>query len=451
VNSHKKLIACTFVAVLLVGVGTAVYFHARQSAKPASGTFVPFRKLSPLRSPAVSTPAESHEATSAFVAEAGTNEANGIAQRSVAGGEPGKQTTPTANQSAISSDEDELLKEALACMSRQAFDKAIPPLRQALDPTTDAQQRRMIQDLLAECLMRTQKFDEAKAIEMELLAESTGDQEKAATALKLAHLSLQQMDFASAERIIEDTAKQIQTEPARTQLQNGLLRVWQQQPGRLAQVSSNLEEKVAADSTDQQSLELLSTIYYRIQHDYMKAKPVYQQLVFLQPTNTQLRQTLITIYQETSEFDKARGIYEEFLAEHPENADGLNFQIAALYARSGRGDDAVGYAEQHLGGKQATPERLQLLARVYEVAGRLDDSAKVLQTAEAAETNASNRAELRFQQADLLTRQQRYEPAESIIRTILANFGAEPSIKARANSELFRLYQLQGKTNGINF
>ena len=110
----------------------------------------------------------------------------------------------------------------------------------------------------------------------------------------------------------------------------------------------------------------------------------------------------------------------------------------------------MAYAEEHLGGTNATPERLQLAARIYESAGRLDDSTRLLQQAEAGVEDNQKRADLRFQQVDLLTRQKRYADAEKAVRQIITDLGSDPSLKSRANQELFRLYQLQGKTGELN-
>lgn len=342
------------------------------------------------------------------------------------------------------------LDEARKLMSRQAYDKAIPLLKQALAQAQETGKRQEIMTLLVEALVRTQDYVGAEALLKELGSGATSDEERAFAAVRLAQLYTLQKNYSAAEQALADVAFVRTNQVMRAQIQHAQMRIWQSQPGRLNEVASNLEERVKTDPSDRDSLELLGTIYLKVQRDYAKAKPVYEQMLAADPANPALQNTVIKICQETRDYDQARDIYEQYLVSHPAEADGIRFQIAALYLQSGKGDDAVAYAEQHLGGTNGTPNQLQLVARIYEHAGRLDDSIRLLQQAQTGTDTADKRIDLRFQQEDLLARQQKYTEAEQAIRRILADFGSDPAIKSRANQELFRLYQLQGKTGELS-
>jgi len=335
-------------------------------------------------------------------------------------------------------------------MSRQAYDKAVPLLKQALAQAQETGQRQQIMTLLVEALVRTQDYAGAEALLKELGSGATSDEERAFTAVRLAQLYTLQKNYSAAEQALAQVAFVGTNQAMRAQIQQAQLRIWQSQPGRLSEVTSNLEARVKSDPSDRNSLELLGMIYLKVQRDYAKAKPVYEKMLAADPANPALQNTVITICQETRDYDQARAIYEKYLANHPAEADGIRFQIAALYLQSGKGDDAVDYAKKYLGGTNGTPNQLQLVARIYEQAGRKDDSIRLLQQAESRADTADKRVDLRFQQEDLLARQQKYADAEKALRQILADFGSDPAVKSRANQELFRLYQLQGKTGELS-
>ena len=368
---------------------------------------------------------------------------------SVAAVQPAPQ--PVAKPPApLPDDAKELLAQARAAMGRKAYDKAVPMLEKALGLVSDAEQRMMIQSMLAESLAATQQYEAAANLYRQMMREAPGDPERGMAAVRLSQIYFMQNKFAEAEKALDEVQFAGTNQVEATAIQYAKLRIWQAQPGRLAEAASNLEAKVTANPSDKASLELLGTIYYKVQSDFEKAKPIYEKILAVEPTNTVVQNTLLGIYQQTRDFDKARAIYEQYLTTYPDQADGIHFQIATMYVQSGQGDDAVEYAEQYLGGNNATPTQLSQLATIQDYAGRLDEAAYSLARAVQLETDTAQKAEFQFQQADYLVRQQKYVEAELILRTILDANRGEQSTVTRANSELFRIYQMQGKISDLN-
>lgn len=341
------------------------------------------------------------------------------------------------------------IEDAREAMGRRAYDKAAEALMQALAEETDPEKKQQIRVMLAESLAAAQDFDRAVAVYREYLSGATSDEERVLGVTRLAAVMSLQKRFDEAEELLASPGL-IGDDPAQRQaIQYAQLRLWQSRPGRLAEVATELEEKIAADPADRESLDLLGTIYLRVQRDYDKAKPVYEQILTQNPDDPGTQNTLIGIYQETRDYAKAQDIYERYLEHHPEQADGIRFQIAALYVQSGQGDDAVAYAEEHLAGAEATVEQREMAARIYEFANRLDDAAGVLKDAESAAPTVEKRVDLQFRQVDLISRQEKYDEAEALVRRILADHGTDREIRAKAIQELFRLYQLQGKVGEL--
>jgi tetratricopeptide (TPR) repeat protein len=356
---------------------------------------------------------------------------------------------PAAVVPSFQGDVKSVIAEARAAMSRKAYDKAAELLRQALAVETDPEAKQQIRALLAESLAATQDFEGAVAVYREYLAAATSDQERVLGVTRMAAVLSLAKRFGEAEAALAEPGL-VSDDPAMRQaILHAKLRLWQAQPGRLDEVAAELEAKMAADPADRESLELRGTIYLKVQRNYDKAKPVYEKLLAQEPDNAGLQNTLIGIYRETRDYAKAREVYESYLAAHPNEADGIRFQIASLYIQSGQGDEGVAYAEKHLNGADATVEQKEQVARIYEFSGRLGDAAKTLKEAETAAQDAAKKNDIRFRQADLLIRQQKYAEAEALVRGVLSETGLDKETKARANQELIRIYQVQGKVGEL--
>jgi len=347
---------------------------------------------------------------------------------------------PQANSSLTN-----LLSDARFAMKRKAYDKAKDLLWLALQLESDPEGKQQIRALLAESMAATQDLDGAVTAYEEYLEAATSDQERVLGLTQMAAVLSLAKRFDEAEALLANPGL-IGDDPAMRQaILHAKLRLWQARPGRLDQVAAELEAKVAANPPDRESLELLGTIYLKVQRNYDKAKPVYEKLLSQETDNAGLQNTLIGIYRETRDYAKARDLYERYLVSHPKEADGIRFQIAALYIQSGQGDEGVAYAEKYLNGAEATVEQKEQVARIYEFSGRLDDAVKTLREAETVAQDTAKKAELRLRQSDLLIRQKKYGDAEALARRILFENGSDKEIKVRANQELIRIYQVQGK------
>jgi len=342
-----------------------------------------------------------------------------------------------------------LLSDARSAMKRKAYDKAKDLLWLALQLESDPEGKQQIRALLAESMAATQDLDGAVIAYDEYLEAATSDQERVLGLTQMAAVLSLAKRFDEAEALLANPGL-IGDDPAMRQaILHAKLRLWQARPGRLDQVAAELESKIAANPPDRESLELLGTIYLKVQRNYDKAKPVYEKLLAQEPDNPGLQNTLISVYRETRDYAKARDLYERYLVSHPKEADGIRFQIAALYIQSGQGDEGVAYAEKYLNGKEATVEQKEQVARIYEFSGRLEDAVKALREAETVVQDTAKKTELRFRQSDLLLRQKKYGDAEALVRRLLSENSTDKDVKVRANQELIRIYQVQGKMGEI--
>jgi glutamine amidotransferase PdxT len=118
--------------------------------------------------------------------------------------------------------------------------------------------------------------------------------------------------------------------------------------------------------------------------------------------------------------------------------------------QAGRGDDAVAYAEKHLAGETASSFQLQMLSAVYDKAGRKQQSLDTLDMAISRETNAQQRVSMQFQEVDMLVLDKNYAAAETLLRSLHNANQDDKQTLARVNSELVRIYQMQGRIAELN-
>lgn len=213
----------------------------------------------------------------------------------------------------------------------------------------------------------------------------------------------------------------------------------------MARVVSTLTDYIAQNPHDEEALRVLGEIYLKFRRDYQAAVPIYERLMEINPADRETRMTLLGLYRNTRNFDGMRRIYEIRLAQAGGDDPALHLCIAQTELRAGRGEKAVEYAKKHLGGDEAKSYTLQMLAMVYDKAGQHHAAIATLDAALSRAENDRQRAGIQFQKADMLIWDKRYADAEVLLRTVRENHSEDATIRSRADSELIRIYQTQGR------
>lgn len=344
----------------------------------------------------------------------------------------------------------EQVLNAKTAMSRKAFDKARESLSAAFAATTDPDERMATGQLLYECLIRTQTYDDALTLGRELLTLSPSPEERLVLNQQLAALLHRMGKSAEAEALVTQAMSQEHDAATQAKYEAQLRSIWRHTPGRTGEVVSNFTNRLAANPRDEAALWQLGDIYLKSRRDHKAAQPVYEQLAALHPEDPQIQVVLLGIYRETENFDGMRRVYENRLAQSGSNDPTVRFQIAQTELQAGRGDEAIAYAEKHLSGESATPFQLQMLSAVYNKAGRKDDAMATLDTAIVRETNAQQQVSMQFQKTEMLIWNKRYDEAEKLLRLIIQAAGDNKQIESRAKGEIVRIYEIQGRISELN-
>jgi tetratricopeptide (TPR) repeat protein len=254
---------------------------------------------------------------------------------------------------------------------------------------------------------------------------------------------------ADAEELLNKAMSSEQDAAIRGKYEAQMRSIWRHTDGRTAEVVSNLNAQIKSNPQDEKALRSLGQIHLKSRRDYEAALPVYEQLAALKPDDLEVQGALLNIYRETHNFDKIKAVYEAQLKKSAEDDPALRFQIAQTDLQAGKGDEAVAYAEKHLSGEKATPFQLQMLSSVYDKAGRKEQALTTLSTAIERSTDAQQKVSMQFQKADMLIWNKQYDEAETLLRAIRSANKDDKQIVSRVNSELIRIYQMQGKMGEV--
>jgi len=348
-----------------------------------------------------------------------------------------------------STDIEQLKADASDAMSRKAYDKARTILEAVMAQTADPDEKMVVGQSLYECLIRTHAYEEALALGRELLALNPSPDEELLMTQQLAAL-LQRMGRSDEAEALLNDAMGAEDDPAvQEKLQAQRRSVQRHTPGRMDEVVSNLTVQVENNPQDEDALRELGAIYLKSRRDYEAAKPVYEKLAELNPDDPQIESALLGIYRQTRDFDGMRSVYESRLQTAGGDDSTLHLSIAQTDLMAGKGDDAVAYAEEHLAGDDATPFELQMLSSVYDKAERKEEALNTLSTAIERSDNAQQKVSMQFQKADMLIWTKQYDEAEALLRSIREANKDDKQTASRVNSELIRIYQMQGKMGEI--
>ncbi len=344
---------------------------------------------------------------------------------------------------------EELKVDAADAMDRKAYDKARVALESVMAQTVDLDDKLVVGQDLYECLVRTHDYDAALALGQELLSLNPTPEERLLFTQQLAAL-LQRMGRSDeAEKLLGDAIASADDAETKEKLEGQLRSVWRHTDGRMDEVVAGLERTLETDPNDEQALKELGAIYLKSRRDYESAKPVYEKLAELQPEDQQVQSALLKVYRETDDFDGMRRVYEQQIELSEDDDANLRFQVAATELYAGRGDDAVTYAEEYLGGDDATPHQLQMLSKVYDRSGRKEEAVRALDQAIDQSNDLQQRTSIQFQKADMLFWNKQYAEAEAILRKIKQENADNQQVLSRVNNDLLRLIQAQGKMGEI--
>lgn len=440
---EKRTVLNVIVGIVILG-GVVVFLASRkpntpqqEQAQPSSATKQPIE-------PVTSQPAVEGHYSSQTTLQASIESSDEIILKE----EPSVPQEAVVGKDQLSIEGS--VADAKAAMSRKAYDKAQSSLHEALSITSDPDERMRLGQMLYECLIRTHSYDDALMLGHELLTLNPSPQEKLVLTQQLAALLHRMGRADEAEQLLREAMEAEQVPATKERLQAQLRGVWRHTEGRTAQVVSDLTAKLEQNPQDEDALQALGNIYMKSRRDYEAALPIYEQLAALNPDDTQTQSTLLGLYRKTKNFDGMRRVYEKRLEQAGGDDPALRLSIAQTELQAGRGDVAVEYAEQYLSGPDATPFELQMLSTVYDKAGRKNTAVATLDTAITRETNAQQRVSMQFQKVDMLTWSKQYEQAEAELRGILSGCKDDRMIRSRVNSELIRLYQMQGRMGELD-
>lgn len=342
-----------------------------------------------------------------------------------------------------------LKAEAANAMQRKAYDKAKVMLEAVMAQTTDPDDKLVIGQDLYECLVRTHDYETALALGQELLTLNPTPDERLLITQQLAAL-LQRMGRSDeAEQLLNDAIASADDAETQVKLEGQLRAVWRHTDGRMDEVVAGLNQELEINPNDEQALKELGAIYLKSRRDYEAAKPVYEKLAELNPEDQQVQSALLKVYRETKDFGGMRRVYEQQIEQTEGDDVNLRYQIAATELYAGKGDEAVAYAEQYLGGEDATPHQLQMLSKVYDRSGRKDEAFQALDRAIEQSEDLQQRTSIEFQKADMLFWNKQYDEAEAVLRKIKQENPDNQQVLSRVNNDLLRLIQAQGKMGEI--
>jgi tetratricopeptide (TPR) repeat protein len=235
---------------------------------------------------------------------------------------------------------------------------------------------------------------------------------------------------------------------ARTILNQRLVSLWQRQEGKIEKMRTATEEAVAKDPQNKDLLERLTSLYNAPPPDFAKAVGVYEKLLQLSPNDTQLMSRLALAYQQTKQYNKAIEIHQKIMAADPRGGAFSASQIAQLLLQSGKKEEAVKWAKEHMTGDVGLP----LLVSFYEQAGLVQEAEEALVKLREQAAQPRQKADYSVRLAELALRRKDYKKAEAELQKVLKDFPDDKFLTTRANMDLARLKQEQnpGAPRGPN-
>ena len=176
-------------------------------------------------------------------------------------------------------------------------------------------------------------------------------------------------------RAIEELRKALEYDPQNPMLSSELAELYARS-GRIREAIAEAQEILKKDPSNLEARRLLGRIYVRTLGDLQapaasretltRAIDQYEEIVRLDPKDTDSMLMLARLYRFGNDTLKAEGILKRILTIEPESEQALS-SLAMLYSDLGQYQQAFGLLEK-VSGKNPNPQLLGMLARAYEEA-----------------------------------------------------------------------------------
>jgi len=341
-----------------------------------------------------------------------------------------------------------LLDLAQVHLRYNALDRAEELLKKAQPLAKEPDVKTQIGFALGTLLQRKQDYKGAAASIEEVIGQATNLSMRAQYTLILADVYTQDGDPSKAEKSLNDlvtavgTSNKPEEQWIRSAVNNRLTSIWQNQPGKIDQMVAAAEEAVAKDPNNADALNRLGDLYNSSgKRDPVKAAAVYEKLLALKPNDVSLLLRQASAFQETRQFDKAIEVHQKLLKLDPKGVgQSSNYQIAQLMLQSGKKDEAVKWAKEHMAPDNSSPYNAMMMASFLEHAGMNAEAeeayVKLRETAQAPQ-----KAEYSLRLAEFARRRKDYKKAEEELERVLKENPDEKNVAARANAALNRIKQ----------
>jgi tetratricopeptide (TPR) repeat protein len=343
-----------------------------------------------------------------------------------------------------------LLDLAQVHLRYNALERAEEMLKKAQPLAKEPDVKMQIGFALGTLLQRKQDYKGAAASIEEVINQASNISMRAQYTLILADVYAQDGAPERAEKALNDLAATVGPNPKpeeqwiRSAVTNRLSSIWQSQPGKIEQMITASEEALAKDPNNADALTRLGELYNSsARRDPVKTASVYEKLLALKPNDVSLMLRLASAYQENRQYDKAIDMHQKILKVDAKGVgQSSNYQIAQLLLQSGKKDEAVKWAKEHMANDANSPYNAMMMASFLEHAGLSAEAeeayAKLRDTAQAPQ-----KAEYTLRLAEFARRRKDYKKAEDELQAALKENPDDKNINARANAALMRIKQEQ--------